>query len=461
MRQVKKSRSKRNKRKHDKKDLSTLKQINLNAAGIDVGAESHFVAVPEGRDLEGRSVRKFSSFTADLYALADWLKSCDIETVAMESTGIYWIPLFETLESRGFEVHLVNPRNIKNVPGRKTDVVDCQWIQQLHTYGLLRGAFRPNDEICVLRSFLRQRSMLVSCASTHILHMQKALDQMNVKLHQVVSDITGATGMRIIHAILDGELNPNELAKLRDVRCKNDEATIALALQGNWRSEHLFSLQQAIELYEVYQAKIADCDAKIQAHLETFEDRTNGDQLKKPAKKKKRNKNDPVFDAQTLLYKMCGVDLTHIEGINVLTALVIISEIGLDMSLWPTEKHFASWLGLSPGSKISGGKILSSKTKPSANRVATALRLSANSLYRNSSALGAFFRRKKAQLGAPKAITATAHKLAKLIYNMLKYGKEYIDQGQDYYEQRYKERVVKNLQRRAKELGFQLTELTV
>lgn len=400
MRQVKKSRSKRNKRKHDKKDLSTLKQINLNAAGIDVGAESHFVAVPEGRDLEGRSVRKFSSFTADLYALADWLKSCDIETVAMESTGIYWIPLFETLESRGFEVHLVNPRNIKNVPGRKTDVVDCQWIQQLHTYGLLRGAFRPNDEICVLRSFLRQRSMLVSCASTHILHMQKALDQMNVKLHQVVSDITGATGMRIIHAILDGELNPNELAKLRDVRCKNDEATIALALQGNWRSEHLFSLQQAIELYEVYQAKIADCDAKIQAHLETFEDRTNGDQLKKPAKKKKRNKNDPVFDAQTLLYKMCGVDLTHIEGINVLTALVIISEIGLDMSLWPTEKHFASWLGLSPGSKISGGKILSSKTKPSANRVATALRLSANSLYRNSSALGAFFRRKKAQLGS-------------------------------------------------------------
>ncbi len=459
MRQVKKKQSKRNNRKQRYKKLSALKQINLNAAGIDIGAESHFVAVPEDRDPEGQFVREFGSFTADLNTLADWLTACGIETVAMESTGVYWIPLFEILENRGFEVHLVNPRHIKNVPGRKTDVVDCQWIQQLHTYGLLRGAFRPNEEICVLRIYIRQRDMLVSCASTHVLHMQKAMNQMNIKLHQVVSDITGVTGRKIIHAILNGQRDPNELAKLRDIRCKNDATTIALALQGNWRAEHLFSLQQAVELYEVYRKKLDDCDAKIEAHLQTFEDRTDGSSLKKNAKKKKRNKNDPVFNAQALLHKMSGLDLTRIEGINQLTALVIISEIGLDMSAWPTEKHFASWLALCPGSKISGGKILSSKTKPSANRVAKALRLAANSLYRSKSALGAFFRRKRAQLGAPKAITATAHKLARLIYNMLKYGTEYVDKGQDYYEQRYKDRVVKNLQRRAKELGYQITSL--
>lgn len=433
-----------------------LRWVNLNAAGIDVGATGHYVAVPNGRDPEEGDVRAFGAFTADLHALADWLTRCGIETVAMESTSVYWIPLFELLSERGFDVRLVDPRQLKSVPGRKTDVLDCQWIQQLHTFGLLAAAFRPDDQICVLRSYLRQRSMLVTYASHHIQHMQKALEQMNLKLAHVVSDITGVTGMAIIRAILDGQRDPQALATLRDRRCKTNEETIARALEGNWRQEHLFELRQALELVEFYQKQIAACDHEIEVQLARFEDKSGGQPLSAEPRQRKARRTEPGFDARQHLHRLTGVDLTRIDGIDAHTALKIVAEIGLDMTRWPTEKHFASWLSLSPGSKVSGGKKISGRTKPSASRVAAALRLAASSLYHSKSALGAFYRRLRARLGAPKAITATAHKLARLIYRMLRFGTEYVDCGQDYYERRYQRRVVSNLVRRAQELGYKL-----
>ena len=428
-----------------------LSLLNPNAAGIDVGATSHYVAVPADR--AEQSVREFEAFTTDLYRLADWLAECGVETVVMESTGVYWIPLFGVLEERGFTVMLVDPRRIKNVPGRKTDVLDCQWLQQLHTYGLLSGAFRPEAEIRRLRSYLRQRAMLVQYASHHIQHMQKALTQMNVKLQHVISDITGKTGMDIMQAIVDGERDPRRLARLRDHRIRADEATIAKSLRGHWREEHIFELTQALELYQVYQGKIAECDREIEAQLERFEDRSDGEPP--AANGKKRNqKNAPRFDAQSHLYRMTGVDLTRIDGVDAHTALKVISEIGTDMTRWQSAKHFASWLGLSPHNRITGGKVISSRTKPSANRAAAALRLAANALHRSDSALGAFLRRKKAQLGAPKAITATAHKLARTIYSMLRYGQEYVDAGAEYYESQYRQRALRAAKRRAAQLGY-------
>jgi transposase len=443
----------------NKKSMDHLQQLNINAAGIDIGSESHYVAVPKGRDPEGQDVRSFSTFTADLKKLADWLKRCNIDTVAMESTGVYWIPIFEILDEQEFDVRLVNSRSVKNAPGRKSDVLDCQWIQQLHTYGLLQSAFRPDNQICELRSYLRQRAMLISYASHHIRHMQKALEQMNIKLTRVIDDIKGVTGMKIIRAIISGERSPKKLAKLRVPGCKNDEVTIAKALEGNFRPEHIFALQQAVELYDFYKKQIIECDERIQKQLENFDDHSNGAVLEKPARKSGGSANKFHFDARSYLYKITGVDLTRIEGIDAPSALKIVSETGIDMSPWPTQKHFASWLGLCPGSKISGGKVLSSKTKPSANRAAVAFRLAAYSLQRSASAIGAFFRRKKAQLGAPKAITATAHKIARIFYNMLKYGTEYNDLGHEYYEKRYKERVIANLKRKAKNLGYNLISI--
>ena len=375
-----------------------LSQLNLNAAGIDVGATSHFVAVPADR--AEQPVQEFEAFTADLYRLADWLAECGVETVVMESTGVYWIPLFGVLEDRGFRVMLVDPRRIKNVPGRKTDVLDCQWLQQLHTYGLLSGAFRPDGDVRRLRSYLRQRVMLVQYASHHIQHMQKALTQMNVKLHHVISDITGKTGTDIIEAIVSGQRDPRQLAQLRDPRIKADEATIAKSLQGHWREEHIFELTQALELYRFYQDKIAECDREIEAQLERFEDHSNGDPPAAKSGRRRSKGNAPRFDVWTHLYRMTGVDLTQIDGVDAYTALKVVSEIGADMTKWPSAKHFASWLGLSPNNRITGGKVISSKTKPSANRAAAALRLAANALHRSDSALGAFLRRKKAHLGA-------------------------------------------------------------
>ena len=407
------------------------------------------MAVPEG--LSEQPVREFSTFTDDLHRMADWLIACGITTVAMESTGIYWIPVFEILESAGLDVKLVNARHVKNVPGRKSDVLDCQWLQQLHTYGLLEGAFRPTEQVCSLRAYVRQRMNLVRYASSHIQHMQKALAQMNLLLANVVSDITGTTGMRIIKAILDGERDPRILAGMRDRRCKNNEETIARSLHGNFRPEHLFSLKQAVDLYTFYQGQIAECDQQILSQLATFDavsDPNDDPQAKPPSS---------VNDA---LQRMSGVDLTRIDGIDTNSALKIIAEVGVDMSRWKSAKHFSSWLGLCPGTKVSGGKILSGKTKQAANRAAATLRMAAFTLFRSKSALGAYLRRQRSRLGAPKAITATAHKLARLVYSMLKHGSAYVDAGQDYYEERYRSRIIKNLKRKAQELGFELIEIS-
>ena len=418
-----------------------LQHINVHAAGIDIGSRSHFVAVPEG--IDKMPVREFSSFTGDLEQMAAWLISCGVTTVAMESTGIYWIPAFEILERHGIEVKLVNARHVKNVPGRKSDVLDCQWLQQLHTYGLLRGAFRPDAQVCTLRAYVRQRAMMVRNAASYIQRMQKALSQMNLQLHNVVTDITGLTGMRIIKAILSGERKPEVLAAMRDRRCKNSVATIARSLHGSYRPEHLFSLQQAVEFYEFHQEKVRACDLQILEHLKSFD----------------RQNDKPPKNVGEALQLMSGVDLTSIDGIDTNTALKILAEIGTDMSRWKSAKHFASWLGLSPGTKVSGGKVLSSATKPVANKAAAALRIAAFTLLNSKSALGAYLRRQKARLGAPKAITATAHKLARLVYMMLKQGTAYVDAGQEYYEKRYRGRVVQNLKRRAQELGFELVAI--
>lgn len=435
-----------------------LEHINKMAAGIDIGSNSHFVAVPTSCDSE--NVREFPSFTSDLYELADWLEHCGIETVAMESTGVFWIPLYEILESRGFEVKLVDAKHVKNVSGRKTDVLDCQWLQQLHTYGLLNGAFRPNEQVCALRAYSRQRGMLIKQASTHIQHMQKALDQMNLKLHNVLSDITGETGMKIIRAIVKGERDPILLASYRDRRCKNSLEIIAKSLTGNYREEHLFSLSQALELYDTYNKKILDCDKKIEMQLSQFENSVETSKVQTTRKKSRANcKNALSFDLNSHLIRMTGVDLTGIPGIQASTALKIISEVGLDLTHWKTSKHFVSWLGLCPGNKVSGGKRLGGKSKRTSNNAASALRMAASTLHSSQTALGAFFRRLKSRLGAPKATTAAAHKIAIIMYEMLKKHVEYNEVGQDYYEIQYRDRMLKNLQLRAKSLGFELKEI--
>jgi transposase len=431
-----------------------LSVIHPHAAGIDVGANEHWVAVPGG---DPALVRRFGACTADLEQLADWLRACGVTTAVLESTGVFWIPLFELLESRGFEVLLVDARQMCRIPGRpKTDIHDAQWLQRLHTYGLLAGAFRPEERVCIFRSYLRQRAMLVSYAAQHIQHMQKALTEMNVKLQHVVSDITGVTGMGIIRAILAGERDPKKLAELRDDRCGHSQAEIARALYGNWRAEHLFALKQAVELYDFYRRQLAACDGQIEAQLKQFEDKSDGRPITPKARRRRRGDNRPMFEAREALYRMAGVDLTVIEGIEESTALVVLSEIGTDMSRWPSAKHFCSWLGLCPNHRISGGRVLSRRTKPCSNRAATALRLAAQGVHRSQSALGAFLRRLKARIGAPKAITATAHKLARLIYSLLKHGAAYVTQSMQEYERRYQERVIRNLTRRAKELGYAL-----
>jgi transposase len=437
-----------------------LEVTNPDAAGIDVGADAHWVCVPEERAAE--RVRRFGTCTADLEAIADWLQACGATTVAMESTGVYWVPLYELLEGRGLKVLLVDARQVARAPGRpKTDPKDCQWIQRLHSYGLLSAAFRPQDQVVVLRAYLRQRDMLVTYAGQHIQHMQKALEQMNVKLTEVVSDITGVTGMSIIKAILRGDRDPRELAKLRDPRCKESEATIARALLGNWRQEHLFALQQALALYQFYHQQIGACDQAIEAQLRTFADKSGGKQLPYRPRRRKREANEPRFDARARLHCLCGVDLTAIEGIDETTALVLLSEIGMDMSRWPSLKHFCSWLGLCPQHKISGGKILNRRVRRGASRAKRALRLAARSLHHSKSALGAFFRRIKARHGTPMAITAAAHKLARFVYSLLKHGTAYVAQQMTDYEAKYRERKLQAITRQAQVLGFQLVPVTV
>ena len=430
---------------------AAITMTHPNAAGIDIGSAAHFVAVPPERDDE--PVREFASFTADLHRLADWLDACGVDTVAMESTGVYWIPLYELLESRGFTVLLVNARHVKNVSGRKSDVLDCQWLQQLMSFGLLRGAFRPADQVCELRSLSRQRTMLLRSQGRFVQHMQKALTQMNIQLANVISDVAGETGQRILRAIVAGERDGRALAQLRNARIRASEDEIAKSLQGNWRAEHLFALKQALDAFDFCGTQLAECDAQIQAQLQALHVREDA-----PAQGKKRGRarNAPKFDLRTQLFQMCGVDLTRIDGIDVTTALAVVSEVGADLSKFPSDKHFASWLGLCPGTKITGGKVMSGKTKRCANRAAQALRLAAAALRSSQSALGAYYRRLCARMDKPKAVTAAAHKLARLIYAMLTHGQEYTDRGQDYFEERYRQRVLHNLAQKAKAMGMQL-----
>lgn len=439
-----------------RKIMGPLIVVNPHAGGIDAGSEQHWVSVPEDRDEQ--PVRSFGTLTEDLYELADWLVGCGIKTVAIEATGVYWIPLFEILEARGLAPKLVDSRSIGRRNKKKTDVVDCQWIRQLHTHGLLDGAFRPNAEMLPLRAFMRQRRMLIDYASDHIRHMQKALDLMNVKLHLVISDITGVSGLRIIHAILEGQRDPKQLAAMREPNCKSSEQTIAKALMGNYRDEHLFALRQAVELFEEYGNKLTACDEKIAAALTALEKK--GDRANLAKKSSTGRKNQPRFDARTLIFEMAGVDLTAIDGLEASSVLTILSETGTDMTPWPSEAQFASWLALCPNKWITGGRPLAKKAPLiHPNRAAQAFRLAAQTLERAQCALGAFFRRIKSRHGRAVAIKATAHKLATIFYSMLKTRTPYHDPGVDYYETRYQQRLFNSLQKKAATLGFQLTPL--
>ena len=441
----------KSKRSHPERDISPT---HRDAAAIDIGAKMHVAAVPPDRDTE--PVRSFGTFTGDLQRLADWFERCGVRTIAMESTGVYWIPVYEILEQRGFEVMLVNARDAKHVPGRKTDVSDAQWLRRLHEYGLLRPSFRPKGELAALRAYLRQRERLLDYAASHIQHMQKSLMQMNVQLHHVVTDITGATGMRIIRAIIAGERDPAALAVHRDRRCHATVEVISAALTGNWRDEHVFALGQALELYDAYQAKLTDCDAQIEAVLRRLRNVANPAGPLPASRHRDNTANAPTFDARAALHAVLGVDLTQIHGLGASLALKLIGECGTDLTAWPDAKHFTSCLA--PANKISGGKILSRRTRRSGSRAAALLRLAAVTVGRTQTALGAFYRRLSARLGKAKAVTATARKIAALFYNTLRHGMAYSDPGASYYEQRYRARVLSNLQRRAKSFGYVLQE---
>lgn len=429
-----------------------------NACGIDIGSTSHFVAVPVDRDDE--PVREFPAFTVDLERLVQWLRECGITAVAMESIGVYWIPLYEMLDGGGFEVHLANARPVKTVPGRKSVVLDCQWLQQLISFGLLRGAFRPADEVCALRAVWRHRDMLLSYQARHVQHLQKALTQMNVQLHHVITDIMGVTGQAIVRAIAAGERDTATLAKLRERRIKADPATISASLQGHWRDEYLFTLKQALALIDAYAEQIRDCDGELQRLLGALKGHDLPDEGLAAHKRNAPTRNSVRFDARASLFEASGVDLTRIPGIDTSTAVKVISEVGADIGRFASVKHFTSWLGLCPGTKISGGKTLSSATKPCANRAAQALRMAAQTLCKSQSVLGAYHRRMCARMDRPKAITATAHKMARLMYFMLTKGQACVEAGQQDYEERYRERVVQNLTLRARGLGFELAPAT-
>jgi transposase len=436
---------------------SSMPVVHPNAAGVDIGSQFHVVAVSPDRTDE--PVKTFKSFTGDLHAMANWLKFCRIETIAMESTGVYWIPAFEILESYGFEVFLVNAREAKNVPGRKTDINDAQWLQRLHQFGLLRASFHPSCNIAELRAYLRQRERLLDYKASHIQHMQKAMMQMNVQLHHVVSDITGRTGMDIIRAIVGGQHEPKELVKFRNIRCQNPDEVMIDALTGNYKPEHLFTLKQSLELVDFYAEQLKACDQVIESKLKQLKEMAELPQ--KPLLKRKKTgycANAPEFDVRAALFNFIGIDLTEIHGIGPSLALKLVAECGTDMSRWPTSKHFTSWLCLAPGNKISGGKILSSRTRRSSSRAAAHLRLAATTIGKSDTALGAFYRRLAARTGKAKAVTATARKIATLFYNALRYGMEYVDKGACYYEELYRNRVLGNLQRRAESLGFILQE---
>ena len=445
------------KKKDSKTNNMVLPVMRPNAAGVDIGAREIFVAVPQDRAV--KNVRAFPTFTQDLYKLADWLKQCRIETVAMESTGVYWIPLFQILEEKGFEVFLVNARHVKNVPGRKTDVSDCQWLQFLHSVGLLKPSFRPEQETCAMRSLLRHRESLVQMASTHVNHMQKSLDQMNLQLHHVISDITGQTGLAILDAILSGERDPKVLAKLRSTGIKASEEIIVKSLVGDYRPEHLFTLQQSLDFYRHYQKMIENCNKEINDYLQKM-DPPKDDQATKPSDKTDTSKpksKDSVLCLE--LKRLFGVDLTKVPGLQIKTIQTVLGEVGPDFTKFRSASAFASWLAVCPMNNISGGKVLYTSTRKVKSRAATALRLAAWSLHRSQSALGNFYRRMRAKLGAPKAITATAHRLARIIFHLVTTKQEYDESHMAKDQLRHEQRQQGKLRAKAKALGFQLVPI--
>jgi transposase len=434
-----------------------LSVVHPNAAGIDVGNQEHYVAIPPHLDAD--PVRVFGCFTRDLKQLADWLQERGIDTVALQSTGVYWIPLYEILSERRIRVFVVNARDTKNLPGRKTDVQECQWLLKLHVYGLLKNSFRPEEEICVLRTLWRQRQQHIADGARHVQHMQKALTQMNLQLANVISDISGWTGQAMIQAIVKGERDPRELAKLRDPRIQASAEQIVKSLEGNWRAELLFVLQQEFEMYQTLQSKIQQCDRELHRHLQTFAPKGDPQQLEPVARHKRPHGNVPEnFDLREQLYRVSGVDLIAIDGINVLTAQTVIAECGCDMSRWGTEAQFVSWLNLAPRNKVSGGKIIGRDQRKVVNRAGQALRQAASTLLRSQSYLGAQYRRLRSKLGAPKAIKAMANKLARIIYRLLRFGQHYVDKGTQFYEQRYRDQQIRMLTKKAAGLGFQLIQ---
>jgi transposase len=446
-------------RKIQSEDIS-LEMIHPDAAGIDISNESHYVAVPPTRD--SQPVQHFGCTTAELKAMADWLKQCRIRTVAMQSTGVYWIAVYDILEQAGLEVYLVNARDTKNLPGRKSDVQESQWLMKLHTYGLLRNSFRPSQEIRTMRSYWRQRNDLVQSAGRHIQRMQKALTQMNIQLANVLSDVSGMTGQAIIKAILAGERDPHKLAAFRDHRVKASEEEIARSLEGNWEEDVLFVLKQEQDGYEFCQKQMAECDQRLEQYLQQREDRSAGATLPEEKRKerlKKKKGNKPLFDLRTGLFRMTGTDLTRIDGIDVMTAMTILSEAGWDMSKWKTEDHFVSWLRLCPDNRISGDKIIGKGRLPTNNRVSIALKMAANALRTSKTYLGAQFRRLRSRLDTPVAIKAMAAKLARLVYRMLRYGMKYVDQGAAFYEAQHRQLQTKHLKTKAAKLGFQLLQV--
>jgi transposase len=445
--------------KQQPKTTASLPVLKPHAAGIDIGATEVFVAVPE--DADAQPIRRFPTFTQDLQTLAAWLGQCGVRTVAMESTGVYWIPLFELLEARGFHVCLVNAHHLHSVPGRKTDVCDCQWLQYLHACGLLHASFRPEEHVCAVRALMRHRTNLIAYAASHVQHMQKSLVQMNLQLHHVISDLSGKTGLAMIDAILAGERDPERLANLRDARLRASKETIVKSLVGNYRPEHLFTLKQALDAYRHYQQLLAECDQEIERLLSEFDSRIDPEQAASsaPAPKKRPSGNDIRLshtDMATELHRILGVDLLEVPSLGMLTIHTLLTEIGRDLSAFPSDKHFASWLGLCPGNKISGGKVLSSRTRQVRNRAAQALRMAVPGLRTSRCGLGDYFRRMCARMDKAAAITATAHKLARIIYHLLTTGERYDESVFEHDQERARQRRERRLRRDAIALGYQL-----
>jgi transposase len=439
-----------------KVDWKALDVVHPEAAGIDVGGSEHWVAISPDRDPE--PVRCFGCFTADLRAMAKWLIDKGVRSVAMQSTGVYWMPVFEVLEQHGLEVYLVNARHTKNLPGRKSDVQECQWLLKLHAFGLLNNSFQPTQEIRIARTLWRHRGNLVAQAGSAIQRMQKAMTEMNIQLSNVLTDLSGVSGMKIIGAMLEGERDARALSALVEPGVKATPEDIAKSLEGNWREELLFVLKQEVELYRVYQQKIVDCDRQLHQHLESLQSTVDlkAQPLGPKPKGKTRSRNAPQFDLRTELYRITGIDWTQVNGMDVLTAQTVIVEAGADLSAFPSEKQFTSWLGLCPTNEQSGGKILNRRTRKVVNRASGAFRNAAVTLLRSQSYLGAQYRRLRTRLGAPKAITAMARKLACLFYRLIKHGQQYVDKGTQYYEGRYREQQIRSLAKRAQKLGLQL-----